>query len=155
MLSYILIILSLLLESIISIIINIPFLESCFLLITLIIIYPYYKNKKMKYIIMCFIFGIIYDILFTNTMFISSIVYVLCGLLIDLFYKYIDNNIYSFSFLNLIIIIFYRTIVYTLLSILDYLRFDISILFIGILNSIVLNLLYGLILFVIVNKKKV
>lgn len=143
----ILLILSILLESIISNIVNISFLEPCILVTTLLFIYPYYKNKKIKYIIICTICGLLYDILFTNTLYVNTIFYTIYGLFITFLYEYIDYNIYSFNILNLLSIIFYRVIIYLLLSLLNYFKFDINILFNGIINSIILNIIYGFILF--------
>lgn len=149
---YIIIIFSFLFESAFSNIVNsYSFLTPLFLLTALPIVYPYFKNNNINFIIMCIICGIFYDISFTDSLFINTISFGMCGGLIVLVYNYVNYNIFSCNCINIIIIIFYRIISYLLLCIIDYVNFNGNILFQGIYNSLLANIINGVILFIIVD----
>ena len=149
---YIVIIFSFLFESVFSNIVNInSFLIPLFLLTSLSIIYPYFKNKNFNFVIVSIICGLFYDISFTNSPFINTISFSICSGLIILSYNYVSYSIYSSNFINIINIIIYRVISYLLLCIVDFVNFNESILLEGIYNSLLVNLIYGIILFIIVD----
>ena len=149
---YIVIIFSFLFESVFSNIVNInSFLIPLFLLTSLSIIYPYFKNKNFNFVIVSIICGLFYDISFTNSPFINTISFGICSGLIILSYNYVSYSIYSSNFINIINIIIYRVISYLLLCIVDFVNFNESILLEGIYNSLLVNLIYGVILFIIVD----
>ena len=149
---YIVLVFSFLFESVFSNIVNInSFLIPLFLLTTFSIIYPYFKNKKINFIVVAIICGLLYDISFTNSPFINTISFGICSGLIMLGYNYFNYNIYSSNFINIINIVFYRIISYLLLCIVDFINFNELILLKGIYNSLLVNLIYGIILFIIVD----
>ena len=149
---YIVIIFSFLFESVFSNIVNInSFLIPLFLLTSLSIIYPFFKNKNFNFVIVSIICGLFYDISFTNSPFINTISFSICSGLIILSYNYVSYSIYSSNFINIINIIIYRVISYLLLCIVDFVNFNESILLEGIYNSLLVNLIYGIILFIIVD----
>lgn len=145
---YILIIFSFLFESLITNIVNIEsFLVPLFLLTSLCILYPFFKSNNLTFFITSTICGFIYDISFTDTLFINTISFGACSGIIILLYNYFKYNIYSASFINVISIISYRTISYLLLCIIDYINFNHVIFFKGIYNSLLINIIYGIILY--------
>lgn len=149
---YIIIIFSFLFESVFSNIVNIySFLTPLFLLTSLVILYPYFKNKKINFIIFCIICGLLYDIVFTDSPFINTITFGICSGLIILSYNYVNYNIFSSNIINVINIVFYRIISYLLLCIIDYSNFNELILLEGIYNSIIVNIVYGIILFIVID----
>lgn len=149
---YIIIIFSFLFESVFSNIVNTySFLTPLFLLTSLAILYPYFKNKKINFVIICIICGLFYDIVFTDSPFINTISFGLCSGLIILIYNYVNYNIFSSNIINVINIIFYRIISYLLLCIIDVIHFDELILLEGIYKSLLVNVIYGIILFIIID----
>jgi len=149
---YIIMIFSFLFESVFSNIVNNhSLLTPLFLLTTLSILYPYFKNNKTNFVIVSIIWGLLYDIAFTNSPFINTISFGLSSGLIILVYNYVSYNIFSSNFINIINIIFYRTINYLLLCIIDFINFNEFTLLEGIYNSLLVNVIYGVIIFVIVN----
>ena len=95
-----------------------------FLLTSLTILYPYFKNKNINFVITCIICGFVYDISLTNSLFINTLSFGLVGVLTILIYNYINYNIYSSNILNIIVLIFYRTVSYILLCIIDIIKFN-------------------------------
>ena len=143
---------SFLFVSVFSNIVNInSFLTPLFLLTALSMLYPYFKNKKTNFIIVCIICGLFYDIAFTNSLFINTISFGFFGALIILGYNYFTYNIFSSNFINIIGIIFYRIVSFLLLCIIDFINFNEVILLQGIYNSLLANLIYGIIMFLIID----
>ena len=138
------IVLSFVLESMFSTIIpiNTNFLNPVFVLMSLILIVPYFNKFDKKYLITCSIVGLFYDIAFTNTIVFYAVIYLLMGLVIRFISSRLSHSILSVNLLAIIIIIFYRTVVYFILVAINYFKFDISHLLHGIYSSILLNLIY-------------
>jgi len=79
------IIISLLLDGILNNLlpfINLSLFTPLLTLISIIIIYPLYIKKKKEYLLTIFITGIIYDLLYTNQLFLNGVVFFIIGLII-------------------------------------------------------------------------
>lgn len=149
---YIILIFSFLFESLFSNIVKpYTFLTPLFFITSLTILYPYFKNKKINFFIVSIICGLFYDLAFTNSPFINTLSFGMSSGLIIIGYNYMNYNIINSSFINIIVIAFYRTISYLFLFIIDALKFNGLNLFEGIYNSLLVNIIYGIIIFIIVN----
>lgn len=149
---YAIIIFSFLFESTFSNIVSSnSILTPLFLLTSLSILYPYFKNNKINFFIVCCICGLFYDIVFTDSIFINTISFGICSGIILIGYNFVNYNICSCNFINIINIVFYRIISYLLLCIVDFISFKESLLLEGIYNSLIVNLIYGILLFIIVD----
>ncbi|MBQ9072357.1 MAG: rod shape-determining protein MreD [Bacilli bacterium] len=149
---YIILIFSFLFEAAITNIIPLnSLLTPLFLLTSLTLLYPYFKNKKLNYIIVCIICGLFYDITLTSSSFINTLSFPLCGGLVILGYNYINYNIFSSNFLNIVILIVYRIITYLLLCIIDFISFDEMLLLEGIYNSLIANVIYGIFIYLLID----
>jgi rod shape-determining protein MreD len=133
-----------------------------FVITSLVLLYPYFENKNLNYIIVCLILGIFYDIAFTNSPFINTISFGLIGGLIILCYNYVKYNVYTSNIINIIILISYRIISYIMILSINYVSFNNKIFFAGIYKSIILNVIYGVLFYFIIdllakifNKKRV
>lgn len=141
--------------------INSPF-TPLFLITTLVLIYPYFKNKNINFIIVCLILGLFYDIVFADSSFVNTITFGILGSFIILSYNYVKYNIYTANIINIIILISYRIITYIVLLSTNYITFNNKIFFSGIYNSLLINIVYGIIMYIIIeliakifNKKRV
>ena len=145
------IIFSFVLESIVSnlVPINTNFFNPCFVLVSLIVLYTYFDKYSKKYLITCLIVGFIYDLVFTSTLFFFSIIFLILGLIIKYICSKISNNFISVNILTLIIIILFRVIVYFTLVVTNYFVYDFNYLIKGIYSSILLNVIYASILFLL------
>lgn len=136
---------SLLLESILT---NAVALNSVLLplfsVVSLVIIYPYFNNKDSHYLWFCTIIGLVYDIAFTNTLFLNASLFLVIGIILKKINTTFSNNHLNVSFITGFIIIFYRIVTYIILLIVNYLDFDGIFLLNGIINSLVLNILYAI-----------
>lgn len=132
---------------------NLSYFTPLFIPILIYLLYPLFKNKK-KYILISIIIGIIYDLIYTNLLFFNGIIFFLISIITMLIYKYFKNNIYLNIIYLLLIIIFYE-----LVSILIYMLFGIiNISFNDIIyritHIIIINIIYGTILYMIISHKK-
>ena len=121
-----------------------------FLIVSLVLMYPYFKSK-LYFIIVCAICGLIYDLGFLNTAFINTLCFTATGLMIMLIHSYMNYNLVSTNIVNIIIIVFYRIISYLLLCLTAYTNFHITTLFRGIYSSLIINIMYGIIVYLLLN----
>ena len=150
---YSVLIVSFLLEASLSTIVSINSLFApLFLLTSLTILFPYFKNKKENFFIVCLICGLFYDIAFYNSIFVNTISFAMFSGFVILCYNYINYNIFNSNFLNIFALIFYRIISYLILCIVDFVSFNQNILIKGIYSSILANLIYGVLIYIIINK---
>ncbi len=148
---YIILIFSFLFEAAFTNIVNShSFLIPLFLLTSLTILYPYFKKNKLSFVITSIICGLFYDISLTDSPFINTISFGICSGLIILGYNYMNYNIVNSNFINIIIICIYRIVSCLLLCIIDYIKFNETSLLEGIYNSLLVNVIYGIIIFIIV-----
>lgn len=133
-----------------------------FVITSLVLIYPYFKNKNFNYIITCLILGLFYDIAFSDSVFVNTVSFGIIGSIIILCYDYVKYNIYTSNIINIIILISYRIITYIILLSVNYISFNSKIFFSGIYKSLLINILYGIIMYIIIdlvanllNKKRV
>lgn len=150
---YILIILSFLLETSFTNILSVnSYFIPQFLITSLVILYPYFKNNKLNFFLICIVFGYIYDVSFINSTYINTISFGVCSLAIMILNKYFNLNIYSLSIINILIIALFRIISYLLLLMPYYSKFNLSVLIESIYSSILINLIYGVFLYLISSK---
>ena len=144
------------LEGIFSLI-NINYLIPLFTLMSLILIYPYVYHIKKDYYKICFFLGLLYDITYTDTLFLNAFIFLFIGYIITKISKIIKNNIYNNILISIIIISIYRIVTYIILLVINYTKFDILNLVFSIINSTLLNILYIIITYPIltlVTKKR-
>lgn len=154
---------SFLLESVFTNIVSTnSFLIPLFSITSLVLIYPYFKNKNINYFIVCLILGLFYDIVFADSIFVNTISFGILSGLIIFSYNYVKYNIYTSSIINIIILISYRIITYIILLSINYISFNNKIFLSGIYKSLLINIVYGILLYIIIdllaklfNKKRV
>ena len=122
-----------------------------FFLSSLTFLYPYFNGKKLNFIIASLICGLFYDVIYTNSLFVNTLDFTLCGYLIILCYSYVNYNLISSSFINVVVLIFYRIFGYLLLCFVSYISFNFTDLCKSIYSSIISNLIYGIVLYSLIN----
>jgi len=120
-----------------------------FSLISLIIIHPYFHKEENSYLIFSFLLGLLYDIVYTDTIFLNAFIFLLLAFIIKLINDYISNNMFNVSIMSLLLVIIYRTITYFVLVIINYLTYDFHDLLVCIYSSLILNVFYAILLYLI------
>lgn len=126
--------------------INNVFVVPMFTIISLIIIYPYYE-EKFSFIKVCILFGLIYDILFTNTLGLNISLFFIIGYIITFMDDILSNTLFSIIIKMLIVILLYDTLTYAILLLMNYMNYGILELFEKLYKSILLNVIYITILY--------
>ncbi len=146
------IILSFILESVVS---NFISFNSLFMplltLMSFIIVYPYFNKNNKKFLAACFITGMFYDLIYTDTIIIHGFLFLIIGYLIIKLNLLFPNNSLNVMIKGLICIILYRIISYFLLLITANTPFDILLLLKSIYHSLILNLIYVSLVYIIVD----
>lgn len=117
-----------------------------FTIISLIIIFPYFNNDEYSYLKICALFGLIYDILFTNTLGLNIVLFIIIGFIINFLDGTLSNSLISVIIKMLIVIIIFDSLTYFILLMLDYIDYGILILLKKFLKSLILNFIYIIIL---------
>ena len=148
----IILIISFILEGIISLYIpSIPYelnlLYTNLVLICIIFLYQFYKNKNIYYLVLVLI-GLLYDLVYTDVLLLHSFLFLIIGILINLYDKKVGitkNNL----FIVVLLEIFIYDLLYCLLLVL-FQNKDFSIIEIlyKVINSYLINVLYAYILFI-------
>lgn len=147
------IIISILLESITSNIIPMnSMFNGLFTLTSLIIIYPYFNNDDKSFLKYSAIIGLSYDIIFTDTLFLNMIIFLLMALLIKKINMTLSNNYINVMIITLIVVTSYLTLTYLLLYLIGYKQFNLTYLYKIIFQSYISNVLYSCILYIITDK---
>ncbi|MDO4963202.1 MAG: hypothetical protein Q4E75_03800 [bacterium] len=126
-------------------------LTPLFLITSLVVLYPYFKGKRINFIIVCLICGLFYDIIYTNLPFINTITISLTGLFIIFLYNYFNYNLLNCNIIVCLTIIIYRVLCYLLLIIIDFLSLGMSELFASIYTSLISNFIYTIILYLFID----
>lgn len=131
-------------------------LSPLFTLVSLILIYPYFNKKNSTYYKFCFAIGLLYDLVYTDTMIVNAFLFVFIGWIIAKLNNVLANNYLNNAIMSVIIIIVFRIITYLLLVITGNIDFSLMLLFKGIYSSLLSNIIYvaiGFILTDIISRK--
>lgn len=118
-----------------------------FTLVSLIIIYPYFKNNNIRYYKYIAIIGFLYDVTYCNTILFNTFIFPMIGFVIALSFYLLANNIIINVIVAIITITLYRTVTF----IFYYLFYNINSekYLSSIYNSLILNIIYCVILYLI------
>lgn len=159
--SIVLLIISLLLQGILSLYLpfisnQFTFLSYNFIITSLVLIYPiYYKKKKISwYYGICIFYGLFFDLLYTNTLVIDSLLFLLIGMLVNILYVKFKENFFNQFIIILLSQITYDLLFYLLLVLFRGISFSVLFLLYQFINTIILNFIYSFLWYIIVSKYK-
>ena len=155
MISLIIVVISILLDGILSnflpyLYTNLSIFTPLLTLVSIFMIYPFFKKKEINYFIIIFIIGIIYDLLYTNLLFFNGVLFILIGFIS----KYINKN-YEITPIRLIlytiiIVSSYESLTGIILLIYNVVPVTFYKVFYKIINSLFLNIIYGELIYLII-----
>ena len=120
-----------------------------YILIALLIVNPYFENKK-KYFIILIIFGLLTDIVYTNTFILNTCLFITSYYLSKMFHFFFPYNWVTISISNLLCIFAYHIISFLFLIILRYDTYTISNLLKILGNSILMTIIYSNVIYTII-----
>ena len=119
---------------------------SLFSLTSLVLIYPHII-KKYKLLYFSLGLGFCYDIIYTQTPLFYTILYVLLGLVILLYFKFFPYNIVSALISTTVLIFLYRIISYTCVVLINENNFSWNIFIKSFYSSLISNAIYVIIFY--------
>ena len=120
---------------------NISYFTTIYVIIAFGIIYPYFDNDK-KYFILIFIFGVLFDILYTSTIFVNTFIFIVIGIVIKILYNILSDNVFMTNIISYIGIIVYHVLSFVILMFTGYGDYSIIILFNIIIHRIFMTIIY-------------
>ena len=154
-LSIILLIISFLLQGLVSnfIGVNSSIFYTIYVLISLLIIYPHFENKK-KYLILLFIFGLLMDLVYTNTTLLNVSLFFIIYYFSRMFHFFLPYNLLTINISNVLSVFIYNIITFLMLVILrvDSYSFISLIKLLG--SSILMSIIFTSIVYWLVNYLK-
>ena len=153
--SLIIVIVSLLLDGILSnflpyLYTNLSIFTPLLTLVSIFMIYPFFKKKEKTYFILIFIVGIIYDLFYTNLLFFNGVLFVTIGLLIKYIYKTYEITPLRLILYIIILITSYEFLTSLVLLIYNVVEVNFYKVFYKIINSLLLNIIYGELIYLII-----
>ncbi len=122
-------------------IINPSYFMTIYSLISLIVIYNYFENEK-KYLYILLVTSILFDIVYTNTLFLNVFIFLIIYLIIKRINYYIPNNLLTINIKSILAITIYHTMTYILLLLANYYSYSFKLLGIILSRSIIMTIIY-------------
>lgn len=150
------IIISFLLDGIMSNIISFnlvdpSYLKTIYSVVALVIIYNYFDNHQ-KYLTILIILGIFFDIVYTNTFILNIVVFFITYLILSSVDYLIPNNLLTINLKSLVAIYSYHILTYIILLLANYNHYNIKLLGMILIRSIIMTIIYTTISYLIMNK---
>lgn len=124
---------------------HISFFNTIYTIIALVIISSYFSNIK-RYLLLASLFGLLFDITYTNTLFLNVIVFLIIGLNVIWFNSKLPSNILNNTIISVISVSFYYILTYSILLTVNYFNINITLLFHILSCSIIMTIIYSVIL---------
>ena len=123
-----------------------------FTIVSLLIIYPFYYKNNNYYYKICLITGLLYDLLFTNTLILNMLLFLFMGLIISALYNNKENNILYGLLFNSFILLSYHLSIIIILILINYLSFSFLSIMSELLSVLIINNLYYIFIYLLINK---
>lgn len=156
MLPIIIVLISLLLDGFLTNILpytveNLSLLTPSLTLISLLLIYPFYRKKEMKYTTLILITGVIYDLLYTNLLFFNAILFYIVIRIMQYIYKNYEINYFTIIINTIIAITTYEVLQVIIISIYNLYSITLYSLVYKIKSSLLLNIIYAELIYFIIS----
>lgn len=120
---------------------NVSCFSTIYTIIAFAIIYPYFANEK-KYYILIIIFGCLFDILYTSTILINLVLFIIVAIVIKVLNNLISDNIFMTNVMSIVCIIVYHLLSFIILNLTTSGVYGISLLLEIITHSIIMTVIY-------------
>lgn len=126
-----------------------------FSMLSLLIIYPMTSKKTNKYLCICGIVGIFYDICYANTLFLHLFLFLGIGKGVLFLFQHLSVSILNTYWVGMAIIFFYRLIHTLFFILLGFSKWNITLFVQSIFSSIILNSIYLLVFYFLAKKIRI
>lgn len=120
---------------------NISYFTTIYIIISFVIIYPYFNNEK-KYYILLIIFGLLFDILYTGTFIFNMVLFLVIGIVIKILNNVFPENVITTNVISVISIMLYHIVSFIILGLVSSISYDFILLVNIIIHSIIMTIIY-------------
>lgn len=120
---------------------NISYFTTIYIIISFVILYPYFNSEK-KYYILLIIFGLLFDILYTGTFIFNMVLFLIIGIVIKILNNLFPENIVTTNLISIISIIVYHVTSFIILNLFSSINYDIMLLINIIIRSFTMTIIY-------------
>lgn len=118
-------------------------------LISIISIYPFFYHNEKKYYIISFIIGMIYDLFYTNLLFVDGLIFLFIAYFFSKMHKLTGLNSLWIAVYSLVIIVVYEVLVCFIILGFNLVPISIERVVYKILHSLILNIIYAELVYII------
>lgn len=118
-------------------------------LVSIFLIYPLYKKTELRYFVTLIILGILYDLFYTNLLFFNAILFLIIGFITKIIYKNLDINFIKLIIYIIGIIIIYELTTGLIIFIFNLVPITITKILYKITHSILLNVIYAELIYLV------
>ena len=120
---------------------DISYFTTIYIIISLVIIYPYFGNER-KYYFLAIVFGLLFDILYTGTFVFNLVLFMVIGIVIKLLNNIFPFNVFTINVISVIAISSYHILSFIILSLVSSVSYDFVLLINIIVHSILMTIIY-------------
>jgi len=120
-------------------------------IVSIFLVYPFYRKKEKKYYITSFIIGMFYDLLYTNLLFFNAILFLIIALITKYIYKNFEISYLKIILYLIVIISLYEILTAGIILLFNLVPITFYKVFYKISHSLLLNVIYGEALYLIIN----
>lgn len=128
---------------------DVSYFSTIYTIIAFVVLYPYFSNEK-KYYILIIIFGCLFDVLYTSTILINLVLFIVIAFVIKILNNLISDNIFMINIISIISIVVYHTLTFIILNLTTSGVYGISLLFDIVIHSIIMTIIYTSISYAII-----
>ena len=155
MIPYIIMILSLLLDGLITnytpyLVNNLSYFTPLLTLVSILLIYPFFRKDRQKYFIIAFILGFLYDLFYTNLFFFNAVLFLVIAYLNTMVQKWTSNNAFNLLVQAIGTIILYESLTGLVLFIYNMVPISFYKVYYKVIHSLALNVIYVEIIYFII-----
>ena len=118
-------------------------------IVALIIIYMFFYKNEKTYFVISFITGFMYDLFYTNLLFLDAILFLLIAFIVSQVYKIVDFKFIWVLIGMVLVIVIYEVAFATIITVFNLVPMSFERIIYKISHSIILNVIYGEILYLI------
>jgi len=130
---------------------DVSYWKTIYTIVALVVVYDWFRNKN-KYLWVLIIVSIIFDIRYTNTFILNTVVFMTIYLLNITLDNHLPNNIITINIKAYLSIILYNLMTYIILILANYNHYELYLLLKIIIRSLPMTLLYTSISYIVIRK---
>lgn len=129
---------------------NPSLLSTIYTIITIVIVSKYFDDER-KYYLLAVSFGLLYDLVYTNTFILNAILFLTIAIMARHLTKLLSDSILSINIITLISIFAYHILSFIILVIISYNTYNLKLLLTICTHSIIMTIIYTSLIYYLID----